>query len=127
MGKIAENFEGKLVEGRQKVVNYSKLSKLIVTRWTVHATCFQKSINNYTLLLKLWDECLIEAPHPDRKLKIIGCQKQMKSFAFYFGLHLTKNLYGMVDNLSKTLQKEKMSAFTGRNLADLNINTFKNI
>lgn len=60
LGKIAENFEGKLVEARQKVVNYSQLSKLIVTRWTVRATCFQKSIDNYTLLLKLWDECLIE-------------------------------------------------------------------
>ena len=67
----------------------------------------------------------METLHPDTKSKIIDFQKQIKSFTFYFGLHLSKKLYGITDSLSKTFQKKKMSAARGRNLAGLNINTLK--
>lgn len=50
MGKIAENIEGKLFEGGQKI------------------------IDNYTLFLKLWDEYLTETLESDTKSTIIGCQ-----------------------------------------------------
>ena len=43
----------------------------------------------------------------------------MESFSFYFGLNLGCKLYAHTDNLSKTLQKEKMSAISGKELADL--------
>ena len=43
------------------------------------------------------------------KSRIIGCKKQMESFKFYFGLQLDRKLYAHTDNLSKTLQQEKMS------------------
>ena len=35
--------------------------------------------------------------------------------------------YDMTDNLFETLQKEKMSAVSGKNLANLTINTSKNM
>ena len=62
-----------------------------------------------------------------RKSRIIGCKKQMKLFTFYFGLNLSKSLYLITDNLSKTLQKEKMSAIGGKKLAGLTVKTLKNI
>ena len=50
MGKIAENIEGKLFEGGQKI------------------------IDNYTLFLQLWDEHLMETLESETKSTIIGCQ-----------------------------------------------------
>ena len=49
----------------------------------------------------------------------------MTTFTFYFGLRLGQKLYGMTDNLSKTLQKEKMSALSGKNLSELTIKTIQ--
>ena len=51
----------------------------------------------------------------------------MKLFTFYFGLNLSKSLYLITDNLSKTLQKEKMSAIGGKELAGLTVKTLKNM
>jgi len=70
---------------------------------------------------------LKEKLDPDTKARIIGCQKQMTTLSFFFGLHLGQKLYGMTDNLSKTLQKEKMSAVSGKNLADLTLETLRGI
>jgi len=64
---------------------------------------------------------------PDTKARIIGRQKQMTTFSFFFGLHLGQKLYDMTDNLSKTLQKEKMSAVSGKTLADLTLETLRGI
>ena len=49
----------------------------------------------------------------------------MTTFIFYFGLRLGQKLYGMTDNLSKTLQKEKMLALSGKNLSKLTIKTIQ--
>ena len=49
----------------------------------------------------------------------------MTTFTFYFGLRLGQKLYGMTANLSKTLQKEKMSALSGKNLSELTIKTIQ--
>ena len=49
----------------------------------------------------------------------------MTTFTFYFGLRLGQKLYDMTDNLSKILQKEKMSALTGKNLSEVTIKTIQ--
>ena len=51
----------------------------------------------------------------------------MKLFTLYFGLNLSESLYLITDNLSKTLQKEKMSAIGGKELAGLTVKTLKNM
>ena len=51
----------------------------------------------------------------------------MKLFTFYFGLNLSKSLYLITDNLSKTIQKEKMSAIGGKEVAGLTVKTLKNM
>ena len=43
----------------------------------------------------------------------------MRLFKIYFGLNLNQRLYVIMDNLSKTLQQEKMSGPRGMELADL--------
>ena len=53
--KIVENIKDELIEEGQKEMNYSKLSQLWVTHWTVHVTCLHKVIDGYTVLLK-WGE-----------------------------------------------------------------------
>ena len=51
----------------------------------------------------------------------------MKLLTFYFGLNLSKSLYLITDSLSKTLQKEKMSAIGEKELVGLTIKTLKNM
>ena len=41
--------------------------------------------------------------------------------------HIHQKLYGMTDNLSKTLQMEKMSAFSRKNLSELTIKTIERV
>ena len=122
LGAIMENIEGEFEELRS---GYQKLDKLCVTRWTVRAKCFKKILENYQALLELWEQSFAEQLDSDTKARIIGCKSQMESFKFYFGLMLSQRLYSITDNLSKTLQKEKMSALKGKELADLTVKTFE--
>ena len=126
LGGIMENIEGEF-EKQPKTDHPSKLVKLCVTRWTVRGKCFKKILDNYEPLLQLWEESLKEDLGFETKSRIIGCKKQMKLFTFYFGLNLSKSLYLITDNLSKTLQKGKMSAIGGKKLAGLTVKTLKNI
>ena len=70
------------------------ITKLSTTRWTVRANSFQRILDNYYHLYKLWEECLTE-PELTKEVKsrIIGCKSQMESFDLYFGLKLGKLLY----------------------------------
>ena len=122
LGRIRENIEGEFFDDNNK---YSALDKLCVTRWTVRASCFQKVIDNYPLLLCLWDECLKEKLDGETRARIVGCKAQMKTFNFFFGLCIGQRLYSITDNVSKTLQKEKMSAVSGQRLAGLTTKTIQ--
>ena len=51
----------------------------------------------------------------------------MRLFKIYFGLNLSQRLYVIMDNLSKTLQQEKMSGPKGMELADLCSNIGKHL
>ena len=50
--RMQENFEGNFDPDTDK---FLALDNLCPTRWTVRASCFQKIIGNYCLLLRLWD------------------------------------------------------------------------
>ena len=95
------------------------LTKFSATRWTVRATCFQRILDNYDELLTLWNECLKMNLEPDIRGRIVGCQAQMRLFNFFFGLILSQRIFSHTDNLSKTLQEEKMSAANGQYNANL--------
>ncbi|XP_028407434.1 zinc finger MYM-type protein 1-like [Dendronephthya gigantea] len=103
------------------------LTKFSATRWTVRAICFERVIDNYEVLLKLWDECLKTKLEPDVRGRIIGCSTQMKSFDFYFGLHLGMMIFRHTDNLSATLQKANMSSISGQRNAKLTTDALRGI
>ena len=59
------------------------------------------------------------------KARIIGVQNQMCEFQFFYGLNLSQRLFAISDNLSKTLQKESMSALSGLHLAELTVKIYQ--
>ena len=85
----------------------------------MRASCFRRIIDNYSALLQEWIVCLDQKLQADVRGRIIGCQVQMNTFDFFFGLHLDEQLFSHTDNLSKTLQKTKMSAVSGQRVANL--------
>lgn len=121
LGDIKENLYYEGEEGE----NVAGLAKFSATRWTVRAICFQRVLENYEFLLKLWDECLEKRLHPEVRGRVLGCQAQMKSFDFFFGLHLGQTIFRQTDNLSATLQSTKMSAVSGKHIAKLTLETLK--
>ena len=112
LGEIQENLE----EGELATHG---IIKLCPTRWTVRASCFQRILDNYSALLQEWMVCLDEKLQADIRGRIIGCQAQMKTYDFFFGLNLGERLFSHTDNLSKTLQSTKMCAASGQRLANL--------
>ena len=123
LGSLYEITEGELDDTDKD--NHTSLDKLCATRWMVRASCFNKILENYADLQKLWGVCLDEKLDTDTRSCIIGCQMQMESFSLYFGLLLSHRIYSLTDNLSKTLQKEKMSALSSQRLANLTTETIQ--
>jgi len=76
--------------------------------------------------MALWKASLKDKPNAETKARLIGCKKQMESFSFFFGLKLGHNLYSHTDKLSQTLQKEKMSAISGKEIAGDTVKTLEN-
>ena len=70
---MQENVEKNLYPGTDKS---SALEKLCPTRWTVRASCFQKMIDNYCLLLRLWDECLKECKTLKLGLELLDVKRK---------------------------------------------------
>ena len=113
---MQENFERNFDPDTHK---FLALEKLCPTRWTVHASYFQKIIDTYCLLLKLWDEYLKESLDTETRSRIIGCKAHMKTFKFFLSLP--------THNLSKTLKKEKISAVSRQRLASLTAKTIQSM
>ena len=86
---MQRNFEGNFDPDTDK---YSALDKLWTTHRTVWASCFQKIIDNYCLLLKLQDECLKETVDAKNRPRVIGCKAQMKTLNFLFDFALTNDV-----------------------------------
>ena len=113
LGQIQQNLETE--DSSQSII---KLDNLCATRQTVRGNCFQKIIDSYDSLIELWESTLRSGKvDTDVKSRIIGCLAQMKKFHFYYGLNLGRKFYGITDNLSKSLQNNKMSAVNGQKLA----------
>ena len=92
------------------------LVKLSATKWTVRGNAYKKK---ELLLMKLWDVSLATGKlDSEVKVRIIGVQNQMCEFQFFYGLNLSQRLFSTSDNLSKTLQKQSMSALSDLHLAE---------
>lgn len=58
-------------------------------------------------------------------MKIQGVSSQMKTFQFFFGMHLAEMVLKHTDNLSKTLQKPELSSLQGYELAMSTVKTLQ--
>ena len=123
MNKIKDNIDADIDEDMlEDKVTIPSIDKLCITRCTVRGKAFEQIILNHDSLMEI---CLQESLSTDVKARIIGYQKQMSSFPFLFGLCLGHKLFLITDNLSKTLQNEKMSAVRSQKCANLTSKTFK--
>ena len=98
---------------------------LFQTRWTVCASSLQSIINNYEVLLGVWEESKESSLDSEMRARIIGVQYQMFRFDFLFGVVLGELLLWHSDNLSKSLQHQSMSAAEGQELARLTLKVLK--
>ena len=85
----------------------------------MRASCFQRIIDNYSALLQESIVCLDQKLQADVRGRVIGCEVQINTFDFFFGLTFGERLFYHTDNLSKTLQKTKMSAVSGQRVANV--------
>ena len=95
------------------------------TRWTVRGDALESILDHWATLSLLWEECLETRLDPDVKARIIGVKAQMNSFSLLFGVHLSKTILQITDNLSRSLQKESRSAAEGQGIAALSLETLK--
>ena len=77
--------------------------------------------------MEVWERCLDESLEAEVRGRIIGCQAQMRSFKFYYGINLGFTIYSITDNLSKTIQAENMSAIESQEVAQLSITTLESM
>ena len=100
---------------------------LCPTRWTVRADSFKSILDNYTVLIELWNKSLEQVRDTEMKARIQGVVAQMATFDFYFGASLALLILRHADNLSKTLQKKDISAAEGQTVTAMTNSTLKTI
>ena len=98
---------------------------LCPTRWTVRGDALQSILDHWSTLCHLWDQCLDTLLDPDAKARVIGVKAQMSGYSLLFGFHLSKTILMHTDNLSRTLQKQSMSAAEGQEIAKLTVVTLE--
>ena len=94
---------------------------LCLTRWTVRAQALKSILDNYQVLLRLWDESLDIVKEHDMRGCILGVSTCMMTYDFFFGVVLGELLLRHSDNLSKSLQTTQMSAAKGQEVATMTI------
>lgn len=100
---------------------------LCPTRWTVRASSIQIVLDNFEVLLGVWEESKSSNIDSKTWARIIGVEVQMLRFDFLFGLLLGSLLLRHGDNLSKTLQHETMSSAQGQHIAKLTVDVLKSL
>ena len=98
---------------------------LCPTRWTVRNETFNSILKNYEVILEVWDSILNDQPDSETRARINGVASQMRTFEYFFGVHLLYSILRHSDNLSKTMQHTKMSASEGQHLAKMTVTTLQ--
>ena len=100
---------------------------LCPTRWTVRGQALRSIVDNYDVLTDLWLDSLSEVKDTEMKACIHGVASQMKSFDFFFGVSLSELILSHSDNLSRTLQKQSISAAEGQEVTSLTVTTLRSL
>ena len=97
------------------------------TRWTVRGDSISSILDNYSVLHQLWEECLKTMLVPEVKGRMLGAGAQMSHYSLLFGLKLCEWILKITDNLSRTLQKQSLSAAEAQDIAALTVKTLKDM
>ena len=97
------------------------------TRWTVRGDSVASILDNYNVLHQLWEECLDTTLVPEVKCRMLGVRAQMSQYNLLFGLKLCERILRITDNLSRTLQKQSLSAAEAQHIAALTVKTLKDM
>ena len=100
---------------------------LCPTRWTVKPESLNSILENFTVLLGLWDESVEVVRDTEMKARIQGVTAQMKKFDFFFGVSLGLLILKHTDNISRTLQRTDMSAAEGQKVMHSTLSTLQTI
>ena len=92
---------------------------LCPTRWTVRADALRSVLDNYAVLQELWQLSYDESKDTEIRARIQGVAAQMDTFKYYYAATLAEMVLRHTDNLSKTLQREGISAAQGQQVAEL--------
>ena len=84
-------------------------------------------LDNYEVILGVWEEFKNSQIDNEMKAKIIGIETQMLTFNFLFGISLGTLILQHRDNLSKSLQHDIITAAERQQLAKLTIDLLKSI
>ena len=100
---------------------------LCPTRWTVRAASLKSVIDNYEVLLGVWEEAQSGRLDGEMKARIIGVETQMHTFDFLYGVFLGELILRHTDNLSKALQHKSLSAAEAQHLARLTLEVLRSL
>lgn len=79
---------------------------------------------NYHQLQLTWEAAMEVTKDTEMRARIGGANAQMEKFDFFFGVELGRKILNMVDNLSRSLQSQTMSASDGQMLVNMTITLF---
>ena len=80
------------------------LAKFCATRWIVQAVCFKHIFKNYQALREPRKVCLKQSGlSAEIKGHTVGCQAQINSFNYLFGILFGERLFAHTDHLSAVL------------------------
>ena len=72
---------------------------LCPTRWTVRNETYNSILDNYAVLLELWEVILNDKPESEIRARVDGIDCQKKTFDFFFGVCLLYNVLSHTDNI----------------------------
>ena len=81
----------------------------------------QSVLDNYEVLLGVWEESKNSQIDSEMKARIIGIETQMLTSNFLFGISLGTLILQHSDNLSKSVQHDTITTAEGQQLAKLTI------
>ena len=84
-------------------------------------------IDNYEVLLSLWEESKDTTSDTEMKARIIGVESQMLTFNFLYGVSLGTLILSHSDNLSKILQHVCISASEGQQIASQTLQVLRSL
>ena len=99
---------------------------LCPTGWTVRAEALKSILENFDILVQLWEESLELVKDTEMKARIQGVTAQIKNFNYFFGVSLGLILRH-TDNHSRTMQRADMSAAEGQVVTGLTLSTLKSL